>query len=97
MWHLLFGVNGFFRFASKKPDQHAAFFRPRRAVLRRGTNYSKARFWNARGGAHIFSGSAYFLFGTATGPGAGKSTIEEVPTQGQSTYEVARRGKLDIS
>jgi hypothetical protein len=59
MWHLLFGVNSFFRFASKKPDQHAAFFCPRRAVLRREANYSKARFWNARGGEQNSLGCPY--------------------------------------
>jgi hypothetical protein len=63
MWHLLFRVNSFFSLRFKKPDQHAAFFCPRRAVLRREANYSKARFWNARGDAQIFSYSADFLLG----------------------------------
>ena len=49
-----FASTVFFRFASKKPDQHAAFFRPRRAVPQREANYSKRRFWSARGWTYIF-------------------------------------------
>ena len=50
MGHLLFGVNSFFRFASKNRTSMLPFSASRRAVLRRGTNYSKAWFCNARGG-----------------------------------------------
>ena len=52
MGHLLFGVNSFFRFASKNRTSMLPFSRPRRGALRRGTNYIKAWFWNARGVAN---------------------------------------------
>jgi hypothetical protein len=53
----------FFSLRFKKPDQHAAFFRPRRAVLQREANYSKAGFWSARGQEYFFHAAYICSFG----------------------------------
>jgi hypothetical protein len=54
MRHLLPGVNRFLSLRFKKPPSGPALFSPRRAVLRQGSNYSKAVDQRARDGETIF-------------------------------------------